>query len=206
VISSITSALLRTSQLSNLHNTSFFTTTQPTTYSMRRYLLVVLTVWVVAIVALAAPTLVAASGSESISTNTTKLTVDYGSGNITAVELGSDWRSSGGKFPTSGWLSCDTSWASPTFTEVDYLIAKVASNTGWKDCTQNNAFGSMCTKLSSYYGGAISFCGKFDFTLPCAKVAMAAQIIRDYCSEPSKHRVGGVFKFATNADLRVAVH
>jgi hypothetical protein len=193
-----------------------------TTHSMHRYLFVILSVWTLVIVSLAAPRSAVARGTEGISANTTTLpaaysttgipakginsTIDQGSGNITAIELGSDGPSWERNFPIRGWLSCETSWASPTFTEIDYLIDKVAKKPGWRDCTQKNRFGSKCTMLESYRGGAISFCGRYGRTLACSVVATAAQIVRDHCDEPEMQRAGGIFRFDGDANVWVVVH
>lgn len=118
--------------------------------------------------------------------------------NTTDVERFSVSSSGPSSFPTPGWVSCHTTWASPTFTEVNYLIAKIATHTGWNDCTQKNMGGSKCTKLDKYYGGAISFCGKHDITRTCSMISTAAQKVRDHCSIGYMHRAGGVFKFNTS--------
>ncbi|KAI5853864.1 hypothetical protein BZA05DRAFT_468445, partial [Tricharina praecox] len=114
--------------------------------------------------------------------------------------------------PTSSeaWamLTCETSWASPTFSEIDELIKRAGiPHKGLIKCRyfQDNGVGSYCKKVVHYKGGEISMCGKFLQGLTCESVVYAAMQVRDRCGHQEKSRAGGYYRF-NKVKLRVVVH
>ncbi|KAI5845478.1 hypothetical protein BZA05DRAFT_447802 [Tricharina praecox] len=100
---------------------------------------------------------------------------------------------------------CKTSWASPTFDEIDNVVLKV-SKKARDDCGQYNHGGSKCTRLQWYKGGALSLCGKAGWTIPCPSVAWAGQEIKNRCGNDDMQRAGGHLAFAASGYMRTVIH
>ncbi|KAI5842787.1 hypothetical protein BZA05DRAFT_422426 [Tricharina praecox] len=77
-----------------------------------------------------------------------------------------------------GKLVCETSWASPTYDEIDYVVWKVSKQKK-NTCGQENHTGSKCTRLQRYKGGELSLCGRGGWAIPCPAVAWAGKEIRN---------------------------
>ena len=109
----------------------------------------------------------------------------------------------------SGRVICETSFASPTFSEVEGLIEKLNSRNGNKGtCHLNNQIGSKCSRQGSYFGGEASLCGTATITLWCSSVAFAAQKIMDTCGDARLLRAGGMFYYDRwkSRKLRAVIH
>jgi len=106
-----------------------------------------------------------------------------------------------------GNLKCETSWASPTFLEIDGAVHNIRNFGGFKGCIQKNGGASKCTRLTYHKGGDISLCGEYDHHIDCEGVIFAARTIRNKCGRPDMHRAGGLFRFKDYmGGLRLAVH
>ncbi|KAA8895315.1 hypothetical protein FN846DRAFT_970151 [Sphaerosporella brunnea] len=94
-----------------------------------------------------------------------------------------------------GYAKCETSWASPTYSEIAgvYEILK-KNNKGM--CEQTNAVGSKCKTLASYYGGQFGLCGLPTGLIPCEWLAWACNMLRDACSYDEMQRAGGTWVFS----------
>lgn len=127
--------------------------------------------------------------------------VSTGPGTIPGKEA---WK--GGKL----WLGeviCETSLASPTFSEIDGLRAKLSKRP--PICWQKNGGGSKCTRLVSHYGGVVSLCGTPSKQVECAAVSWATILIRLICGNSEWGKAGGMYKFALEDEeynLRAVLH
>lgn len=105
-----------------------------------------------------------------------------------------------------GKLKCETSWASPTFTEIDQMVSQVMRRPNNKPCTNYNGIKSKCSKLESAKGGTISLCGHYGANINCPAVVYAAHYIRYLCANLDIARAGGSYTFANRNSLRTVVH
>lgn len=107
-----------------------------------------------------------------------------------------------------GKIYCKTSWASPTFDEINYCIGRIAayaSNT----CTQDNIGDSKCSTMHKWKGGDISLCGRYKNKVPCQIIAEASMLIKEVCGDWPKSRAGGELKFSRDimgGNMRAVVH
>ncbi|KAA8893789.1 hypothetical protein FN846DRAFT_977357 [Sphaerosporella brunnea] len=100
---------------------------------------------------------------------------------------------------TYGYAKCETSWASPTYSEIAgvYEILK-KNNKGI--CEQTNAVGSKCKTLASYAGGQFGLCGLPTGIIPCEWLAWACDMLRKTCGNDGMQRAGGIWYY--HQDLR----
>jgi len=104
-------------------------------------------------------------------------------------------------------LTCETSHASPTLTEIDGLASRLYKENGWDSCThtQGNIAGSMCVRLASFKGGDVSICGTPWKTIPCKTTLWTLNEIKNKCASHDIHRAGGKFWYP-NIEIFVAIH
>jgi hypothetical protein len=93
-----------------------------------------------------------------------------------------------------GTLICETSFASPTLSEISGAVGRLSPTAAAK-CVQKNAAPSHCTTLASYKGGQIGICGEHLRDMSCKRVAWAAYTIALYCVDASTRRAGGQYIF-----------
>lgn len=93
-----------------------------------------------------------------------------------------------------GTLICETSFASPTLSEISGAVGQL-SPTAEAKCVQKNAAPSHCTMLASYKGGQIGICGEHLRDMSCKRVAWAAYTIALYCVDANTRRAGGKYIF-----------
>jgi len=103
-----------------------------------------------------------------------------------------------------GSVTCETSWASPTYSEIDYVVWKVSKQRK-RTCHQDNPGGSKCTLLQRYHGGELSICGDPTYGLPCATMAWAGAEIKKQCGNDAMQRAGGYFDFGIR-HIRTVIH
>ncbi|KAI5857763.1 hypothetical protein BZA05DRAFT_441069 [Tricharina praecox] len=125
-----------------------------------------------------------------------KLVRGTGSGSVDEVN-GEGW----------GKVKCETSWASPTMSEIDGLIAKVYDKKNWKTCSywQSNGGGSMCTQIAKSDGGNVSLCGRYKQGLACEDIIWAMLEVKSRCGNHGMSRAGGYYIFF-QWNLRVVLH
>ncbi|KAI5850054.1 hypothetical protein BZA05DRAFT_454322 [Tricharina praecox] len=105
----------------------------------------------------------------------------------------------------AGQVVCETSNASPTFTEIDDLRYKLLKRPPW--CVQRNGGGSQCTRLESSKGGDVSLCGSPSRAVECAAISWGLMWIKLMCPNNEFNRAGGMYKFLIKKHkLRVALH
>ncbi|KAI5776429.1 hypothetical protein EDC01DRAFT_763208 [Geopyxis carbonaria] len=75
-------------------------------------------------------------------------------------------------------IICDTTYASPTFSEIQGLLDLIYSKGIGLYCVQSNMGGSWCTRLFSYKGASASLCGGIYRQL-CRKVWLDLQRVRN---------------------------
>jgi len=93
-----------------------------------------------------------------------------------------------------GTLICETSFASPTLSEISGAVGKLSSTAAAK-CVQKNAAPSHCTTLASYKGGQIGICGEHLRDMSCKRVGWAAYAIALLCVDANTRRAGGKYIF-----------
>ncbi|KAA8913350.1 hypothetical protein FN846DRAFT_886597 [Sphaerosporella brunnea] len=93
----------------------------------------------------------------------------------------------------SMYTKCETSWASPTYSEISGLINILKAKTG--KCIQKNPVGSKCTTIASYVGADAGLCGLFLESVSCADFAWAIETIRSECGNIAMQRAGGIWYF-----------
>lgn len=98
-------------------------------------------------------------------------------------------------------LVCETSQASPTFSEIDYMVMRLHK---FASCLNTNPFGSHCTELIRYEGGNVAICGSYWGNLDCHDVASAVDNIRDNCADWNAQRSGG--QFVVNTKMKVILY
>jgi len=89
---------------------------------------------------------------------------------------------------------CETSWASPTEQEINWMIVDIM-NYKDKTCRQTNSLGSKCKQIASHNGGQVSMCGS-RYSAACYTVASAVDHIRQRCTHTEKNRAGGKYRYA----------
>ncbi|KAI5778460.1 hypothetical protein EDC01DRAFT_757088 [Geopyxis carbonaria] len=107
--------------------------------------------------------------------------------------------------PNAG-TTCDTTYASPTFSEIQGVLNILYSKGTKKYCVQSNTHASRCTRLYSYKGASVSLCGNVDAIL-CRRVWLDLTKIRDQCKwKDGIHgwKAGGRYKY--NWDLVSVLH
>ncbi|KAA8898355.1 hypothetical protein FN846DRAFT_962465 [Sphaerosporella brunnea] len=92
-----------------------------------------------------------------------------------------------------GYAKCETSWASPTYSEISGLQDILEKKGGY--CQQYNPFGSMCTTSASYFGGDVGLCGMPLFTVSCAHLAWSLSVLKMACGIDYMGRAGGTWYF-----------
>jgi hypothetical protein len=103
-----------------------------------------------------------------------------------------------------GVMTCETSSASPTYSEIDYVVWKVSKQKKLT-CFQDNPGGSKCTLLQKHHGGEFSICGDPTYGLPCEVMAWAGAEIKKRCGNDATQRAGGYFSFGSR-HLRAVIH
>jgi hypothetical protein len=73
---------------------------------------------------------------------------------------------------TSFRVTCETTFASPTYSEIEEVKKLVVNAKTW--CAQGNPGGSKCTAHASYKGGQLALCGSSNKSMKCEDLAWAA--------------------------------
>ncbi|KAI5854028.1 hypothetical protein BZA05DRAFT_468716 [Tricharina praecox] len=95
------------------------------------------------------------------------------------------------KYP-HGMYDCETSWASPTLSEIKGAVKKIRQ---FWTCEQSNPGGSKCELLSTFNGGSIAICGKLGRAISCWDVARAIEQLMKFCKDEEMGRAGGTWYF-----------
>ncbi|KAF8541084.1 hypothetical protein BDD12DRAFT_879490 [Trichophaea hybrida] len=117
--------------------------------------------------------------------DTAKITSDLGDGlNDTATAFGQ--------------LICETSWASPTFSEIDTMTKWLDNAKKTAICAQTNPGGSKCTTHSKFKGGALAVCGVAPWSVKCHELSWAGKKIKNECGNQQMGRAGGIYIYDDN--------
>ncbi|KAA8913351.1 hypothetical protein FN846DRAFT_902831 [Sphaerosporella brunnea] len=90
-------------------------------------------------------------------------------------------------------LTCETSWASPTYSEISGLLDILNAKKGV--CIQKNSVGSKCTTIASFIGADAGLCGSPKWSVNCIVFAWAIDMIRKGCGNDDMQRAGGTWLF-----------
>ncbi|KAF8250358.1 hypothetical protein K440DRAFT_640482 [Wilcoxina mikolae CBS 423.85] len=76
-----------------------------------------------------------------------------------------------------GQLICETSWASPTFSEIDAMTKHLDNAKKTALCAQTNPGGSKCTTHAKFNGGALAICGAAPWSVKCHELSWAGKLV-----------------------------